>query len=153
MDFLKLKMPPPGYALMIGILMWVLNHYVPLAHWIPSPWNRAGVVLIVLALTMDLSSLYLFFKKHTTPSPFTPDNASLLVTTGFYKYTRNPMYVGLLIVLTGYAIWLGSVTPFLLLPVFYYLVTHMQIMPEEAILEEKFGTDYRIYKSRVRRWL
>ncbi len=153
MKALQLKIPPPGYALIIGFLMWALNSYFPVAHWIVSPWNKIGLVLIVLAFTMDLSSLFLFFKKHTTPSPFTPDNASTLVTSGLYKYTRNPMYVGLIIILTGYAIWLGSVTPFLVLPLFYWLITNMQIKPEEVILEKKFGEEYRNYKSRVRRWL
>ena len=153
MKALELKIPPPGYALIIGLFMWLLNKHFPVIHFIESPWNKAGLVLIVLAFTMDLSSLFLFFKKHTTPSPFSPDNASTLVTTGLYKITRNPMYVGLLIILTGYAIWLGSLTPFGLLPVFYWVITNMQIKPEERILEKKFGQEYLDYKSRVRRWL
>ena len=150
---LELIIPPPGYAIIIGICMWLLNQYFPIASFIQSPWNKLGLVLIVSALTMDISSLYLFFKKHTTASPFTPKKASSLVTTGLYKYTRNPMYVGLLVVLTGYAIWLGSLSPFILIPVFYWLITTMQIKPEERILEEKFGQEYLDYKSRVRRWL
>ena len=150
---LELIIPPPGYALIIGFLMWLLNQYFPVIHFIASPWNKLGLLMIVLAFSMDLSSLYLFFKKHTTPSPFSPDKASSLVTKGLYKYTRNPMYVGLLVILTGYAIWLGAITPFLLLPVFYWLITNMQIKPEEAILEKKFGQEYLDYKHRVRRWL
>ncbi len=150
---LQLKIPPPGYALIIGFLMWALDRYFPIAQLIESPWNKIGPVMIVLAITMDLSSLFLFLKKHTTPSPFSPNKASVLVTTGLYRFTRNPMYVGLLTILTGYAIWLGSLTPFLLLPVFYWLITNMQIKPEEAILEKKFGQEYLDYKSRVRRWL
>jgi len=153
MKFLQLKIPPPAYALSIGVLMWVINQYFPIAHWIVSPWNKIGIVVIVAAFSMDLSSLFLFIKKHTTPNPFKPENASHLVTSGLYKYTRNPMYVGLLTVLTGYAIWLGSITPFLLLPVFFWLITEMQIKPEEAILEEKFGDQYLDYKNSVRRWL
>lgn len=153
MKKLELIIPPPGYALIIGFLMWLLNQYLPIASLIQSPWNRVGLVLIVLAFSMDFSSLYLFFKKHTTPSPFTPKKASTLVITGTYKYTRNPMYVGLLVVLTGYAVWLGSLSPFLLIPVFYWLITNIQIKAEERILEEKFGQEYLDYKSRVRRWL
>lgn len=150
---LELIIPPPGYALIIGFLMWLLNQYFPIVSFIESPWNKIGLVLIVLALSMDLSSLYLFFKKRTTPSPFSPKKASSLVITGLYKYTRNPMYVGLLVILIGYAIWLGSLSPFLLVPLFYWLITNMQITPEEKILEEKFGQEYLDYKSRVRRWL
>ncbi|MEE9327760.1 MAG: isoprenylcysteine carboxylmethyltransferase family protein [Cocleimonas sp.] len=150
---LKLKIPPPVYALVIGFFMWLLNQHYPIAHFITSPWNKIGIVMIVLAVSLDLSSLYLFFKKHTTPSPFSPKKSTTLVTSGLYKYTRNPMYVGLLIILTGYGVWLGSVAPFLLLPVFYWLITIMQIKPEESILEEKFGQDYLEYKNKVRRWL
>jgi protein-S-isoprenylcysteine O-methyltransferase Ste14 len=82
-----------------------------------------------------------------------PQNTTGIVTSGLYKFSRNPMYVGLLIILTGYAIWLGSVTPFLLLPLFYWLITQMQIKPEERILQQKFGQEYLDYKNTVRRWL
>jgi len=150
---LELKIPPPGYALIIGLLMWLVNRHYPILHWIESPWNLLGPIMIVLAFSMDVSSLLLFFKKHTTPNPFKPENTSELVTSGLYRYTRNPMYVGLLIILKGYAVWLGSITPFLLVPLFYLLITYMQIKPEEKILEEKFGQKYLDYKKQVNRWL
>ncbi len=82
-----------------------------------------------------------------------PENTSDLVISGLYKVTRNPMYVGLQTILTGYAIWLGSLSPFFVLPLFYFIITEMQIKPEEAILEKKFGQDYLNYKNSVRRWL
>jgi len=82
-----------------------------------------------------------------------PKSTKGLVTKGLYKYTRNPMYLGLLIILFGYGIWLGSITPFLALPLFYWLITTQQIIPEETILEDKFGVEYLDYKARVRRWL
>lgn len=150
---LQLKIPPPAYALMIGLLMWLLDRYFPIMHLIASPWNKGGILLILVAFTMDFSSLFLFFKKHTTPNPLHPENASKLVTNGLYRYTRNPMYVGLLIILTGYAIWLGSLSPFFLLPLFYWLITTQQILPEEKILERKFGQEYLDYKKRVKRWV
>jgi len=150
---LQLKIPPPAYALMIGILMWLLDRHLPITHWIGSPWNKGGILLILVAFSMDFSSLFVFFRKHTTPNPFHPENATKLVTSGLYRYTRNPMYVGLLIILTGYAIWLGSLSPFLLLPLFFWLITTQQILPEEKILEQKFGQEYLDYKKRVKRWL
>ena len=82
-----------------------------------------------------------------------PDHTRDLVTEGLYRYTRNPMYVGLLVILTGFAILLGGVTPFLLLPLFYWLITSYQIKPEERVLEQKFGQQYLDYKKRVKRWL
>jgi protein-S-isoprenylcysteine O-methyltransferase Ste14 len=153
MKSLELKIPPPVYALIIGSLMWLLNRYFPVAQLIESPWNRVGIAIIIIAGSSDLWSLLLFFKKHTTPNPMKPQNTTGIVTSGLYKFSRNPMYVGLLIILTGYAIWLGSVTPFLLLPLFYWLITQMQIKPEERILQQKFGQEYLDYKNTVRRWL
>ena len=153
MKSLELKIPPPIYALSIALLMWLLNKYIPITHFIESPWNRAGLVIIVAAGTLDLWSLFLFLKKHTTFNPMKPENTTGLVTKGLYQYTRNPMYVGLLIILSGYAVWLGSLTPFLVLPLFYWLITEMQIKPEERVLIKKFGEDYQAYKNSVRRWL
>jgi len=153
MKALELKIPPPVYALSIGLLMWFLNKYIPVAHFIDSPWNRVGIAIIIVAGSFDLWSLLLFLKKHTTANPMKPENTTGLVTKGLYRYTRNPMYVGLLIILTGYAIWLGSLTPFLVLPLFYWLITEMQIKPEERVLIKKFGEDYQTYKNSVRRWL
>ena len=150
---LQLKIPPPVYAIGIGLLMWLANQYIPIAHWIPTPWNQLGIAIIVIALSFDLWSLWLFFKSRTTPNPMKPANTNSLVISGLYKFSRNPMYVGLLTVLLGYAIWLGSLTPFLLLPLFVYVITIMQIIPEEAVLEKKFGQEYLDYKSRVKRWL
>jgi protein-S-isoprenylcysteine O-methyltransferase Ste14 len=108
---------------------------------------------MIIAGSLDLWSLFLFLKKHTTANPMKPQNTSGIVTTGLYKISRNPMYVGLLTILTGYAVWLGSLTPFLMLPVFYALITEMQVKPEEKILEQKFGDEYLNYKNRVKRWL
>ena len=150
---LQLKIPPPVYAISIALLMWLLNRYFPVFHLIDAPWNRVGIAIMITAGSLDLWSLFLFLKKHTTANPMKPQNTSGIVTTGLYKISRNPMYVGLLTILTGYAVWLGSLTPFLMLPVFYALITEMQIKPEEIILEQKFGDEYLNYKNRVKRWL
>lgn len=152
-EILQLKIPPPIYALMIAISMWLLNQYWPLFQLIESPWNKIGIGIMVAAATLDVWSLVLFFRKHTTLNPMKPKNTSGIVTSGLYRISRNPMYLGLLIILAGFAIWLGSFSPFLALPVFYWLITHMQIKPEERILEAAFGQQYLDFKHRVRRWL
>jgi len=108
---------------------------------------------ICLFLIFHEIHILLFFKKRTTPNPMKPENASGLVTTGLYKISRNPMYVVMIIMLAGYAIWLGSITPFLVIPLCYWLLTEMQIKPEEKALIKKFGEDYQAYKDSVRRWL
>ena len=150
---LQLKIPPPVYAIGIGVIMWLLNRYFPVANIIETPWNRVGIAIIIAAVSLDLWSLFLFLKKHTTPNPMKPENTTGIVTGGLYQYTRNPMYLGLLIILFGFAMWLGSLTPFLMLPVFYYVITEMQIKPEERMLEKNFGNEYLNYKNSVRRWL
>jgi len=150
---LQLKIPPPVYAISIAIIMWLLNKYIPIVELIQSPWNKIGLGIIIIAASFDVWSLFLFLKKHTTPNPMKPENTTGIVTKGLYQYSRNPMYLGLLIILFGFGIWLGSLSPFLMLPVFYWLITEMQIKPEERMLEQKFGKEYLDFKNRVRRWL
>lgn len=150
---LKLKIPPPGHMLIFAVGMWLLHIYLPITYVIPAPWNKAGIVAIAGAFLLDVSSLLLFFKRKTSPNPFVPAKATHLVTSGMYRFTRNPMYLGLAILLTGWATYLGSLSPFLLVPLFVVLLTYLQIIPEEQILENKFGQAYRSYKNTVRRWL
>ena len=153
MKALELKIPPPIYALSIALLMWLLNKYIPIAHVIEAPWNKSGLGIIIVAGMLDLWSLLLFLKKHTTFNPMKPEDTTGLVITGLYKISRNPMYVGLLTMLFGFAVWLGSLTPFFALPLFYLVITAMQIKPEEKSLLKKFGKEYQTYKDSVRRWL
>ncbi|OQX15151.1 MAG: isoprenylcysteine carboxyl methyltransferase [Thiothrix lacustris] len=153
MNFLQLKIPPPVYLVMFAGLMWLVNAWLPLLHLIAEPWNRAGLLLIAAAVLVDFWSLGLFFRAHTTFNPIHPERTHALVTNGPYRHTRNPMYVGMLVILSGWGIWLGSISPFLLLPVFVWVLTAMQIIPEEKILEQTFGDAYRDYKAQVRRWL
>lgn len=150
---LKLKIPPPIYALSIALIMWLFSVHFPVMELVKTPLNNVGIGLIIIAGMMDLSSLYLFFKKRTTPNPMKPEFTTGLVITGMYKISRNPMYLGMLIMLFGFAIFLGKLTPFLVLPLFYLLITELQIKPEEEVLEEKFGQAFLAYKSKVRRWV
>ena len=150
---LKLKIPPPVYMLIFAIGMWLLDRYIPLVEWIKPPWNRAGFIIMGLAFFTDLSSLFQFFRYRTTPNPLHPDRVRALVTDGAYGYSRNPMYLGLLILLFGWATYLGSLSPLLLLPIFIFVINNMQIRCEEEILEKKFSVAYLDYKQGVRRWI
>lgn len=150
---LETRIPPPVYALSIALLMWGLAAYVPVLEWLPHPWNRAGLLVMGMALLVDFWSLWLFFRARTTPNPLRPDRTRQLVTQGLYRYTRNPMYVGLLVMLAGWALYLGKLSPLLLLPVFVWIIERQQILPEEAVLQAKFGQAYRDYQQRVPRWL
>lgn len=153
MSHLQLKIPPPVYLLVFIGAMWLTALYLPGITLIKSPWNLIGGILVLAALTVDFWSLGLFFRAHTTFNPIHPERTSHLVTDGPYRYTRNPMYVGMLVILTGWGIYLAVLTPFLLLPIFVWVMTVQQIMPEESYLDAKFGECYRTYKQQVPRWL
>ena len=153
MTTLQLKIPPPVYFLLFAGGMWLLAQHVPLLNLIPKPWNYSGILIAILTLLADLTSLRAFFKARTTVNPLHPQRTLHLVTSGLYRYTRNPMYLGLLVILLGWALYLGALTPFLLLPAFVWVITRMQILPEEAILQAKFGKTYSDYQQRVPRWL
>ncbi|MEZ5536152.1 MAG: isoprenylcysteine carboxylmethyltransferase family protein [Thiolinea sp.] len=150
---LKTVIPPPVYALVIAALMWWLDADWPLLSWPESVLNYLGLAIIGLALLADLWSLGLFFRAKTTPNPMKPVSTKKLVVQGMYRISRNPMYLGMLIALTGWWIYLGSLSPLFMLPVFVWVITVQQILPEEAVLEEKFGAEYLAYKRRVRRWI
>ena len=150
---LKLKIPPPVYFLLFAAVMWLLARDWPVLHWLPPPWNYTGLVLMLGAALLGVWSLVLFVKSHTTVNPLHPEKTKTLVTDGLYRYTRNPMYIGLLVMLIGWAIYLGSLTPFFVLPAFVWLITQLQILPEEQMLSEKFGQAYQDFLQRVPRWL
>ena len=153
MNRLQLKIPPPVYLLAFVGMMWLVARVLPVVDLIASPWNRLGLGLIAVAVLIDFWSLGLFFRAHTTFNPIHPERTQTLVTAGTYRYTRNPMYVGMLIILTGWCIYLGSLGAFALLPVFVWVLTHQQIVPEEQVLAQKFGQAYTDYQRRVPRWL
>ena len=94
-----------------------------------------------------------FRKAKTTMNPFKPDTSSALVSHGVYRFTRNPMYVGLLITLLGWAAFLWQPWALFFLPLFVLYITQFQIKPEERVLSSLFGTEYAEYMAKVRRWL
>ncbi len=150
---LKTRIPPPLYAGVTAGLMWWLDRELPLARFIDVPWNRLGWAPIVLGLGIDAYAVMGFFKAATTVNPTRVTGTTHLVTTGIYRWSRNPMYGGLFIVLIGWGLVLGSITPFLGLVLFGQLFVVMQIEPEETALEAKFGPMYRDYRRRVHRWI
>ena len=142
---LKTKIPPPVYMLIMAYIMWLLDKFLPLYNWLNSPWNKLGLIIIGMAVLLDIWSLLLFFHAKTTPNPMKPGSTSHLITSGLYRYSRNPMYLGLLVMLIGWGLYLGSLGPLSMLPLFTWLLTKQQIEPEEAILMGKFGPEYKDY--------
>lgn len=114
--------------------------------WMAAALAVAGVGIVALAI-IELR------RAKTTFNPTSPEASAALVTSGVYRWTRNPMYVGVLLVLTAWALVLGNTLALLGVPAFFAYITWYQIIPEERVLAARFGADYIAYLSRVRRWL
>lgn len=145
--------PPPAWAFLFGLAMWQLDRRLPVAQLLDPPLSNVGALGVLAGLAIDAACIRRFARARTTPNPLSPAKASALVTGGMYRYTRNPMYVGLLLVLCGWALWLGSLSPWIGPPLFVALLTAVQIRPEEAALRGLFGRDYAAYCERVPRWI
>ena len=149
----ELKVPPPILALLLGVAMWGASSLEPhLAIPASIRWT-AALVLALVGGTFDVLGLLAFRKSRTTIDPLKPQRASTFVTSGVYRVTRNPMYVGLVFFLVAWAIFLGALWPFLGPLFFVPYVNRFQIEPEEKILARLFGADYASYTAKVRRWL
>ena len=150
---LELKVPPPVLALLIAGVMFLLSSSLP--HLAFPLAARIGLAIAIACLggLFSIGGSFAFHQAKTTVNPMSPSKASSLVTTGVYRITRNPMYVGLLFGLIAWAVWLAS--PLLLLgPIAFLLyISRFQIQPEERVLLELFGKEYSGYKAKVRRWL
>lgn len=145
--------PPPVLGLLIGVAMTGVARLTP-ALAVEFPLRRPLALLLVGAgVSIDAVSLLAFFRARTTISPLQPERASTLVVSGLYCFSRNPMYLGLLIVLCGWAVWLANPLNAVLVALFVALMNAWQIRPEERALRAKFGQSYEQYCQRVRRWL
>lgn len=151
------KIPPPVIDLAVGLLMWALARAVPAAQlWPQGAWPFGVGAALGIALAGGLIALagaWQFRRARTTINPLSPAKTSALVTGGVYRVTRNPMYLGMLLVLIGWGVWLGNAAAWLALPLSVLLLNTLQIKPEERLLRQRFGDAYARYAARVRRWL
>ena len=153
MRMLELKIPPPLAAALMGLAMWAAGRAMPAVNIDATVRLPIALLCALFGVTVAVSGFSAFRRAGTTVSPTNPDGASAVVTGGIFRYTRNPMYLGLTSVLTGWAVWLS--VPWLLLGpiVFVLFITRFQILPEERVMSSNFGRDYDDYRKRVRRWL
>jgi protein-S-isoprenylcysteine O-methyltransferase Ste14 len=145
------RIPPPGFFLAGIILMLLLNSYAPLGRWLDYPWRYLGIILIAAGFCLGLGCGIFFRKLGTNPRPGA--KATLIVTKGPFRITRNPMYLSLNIILIGMAILLGTYTPLIVIPVFFFFVHTQFVLKEERLMEEWFGEPYLEYKRKTPRWL
>ncbi len=133
--------------------MWAITRYVESGRFsFPLQTAVAGATLAV-SLGLMGAAVWSFVAVKTTINPLRPARASHLVTTGVFAWSRNPIYLGDLLLLAALALWLGHVAAFVLLPLFVVYLNRFQIIPEEQALAGLFGDEYVSYKARVRRWV
>lgn len=150
---MKNRIPPPILLLITGTIMWfVANSAFANTVSVPYPIVIA-VALAGIGVTIDVLALFEFRSVQTTVNPLKPDSATTLVRSGIFSRSRNPMYLGLLFILSGWAAWLGSLSNIVVLISFVPLITVLQIKPEEAALTTLFGQDYVDYCQQVKRWV
>lgn len=150
--WLELRVPP--------LLVWVVfaGAMLGVARLAPTLTFKAtgtfacALALAVLGAAVALAGVVAFRRARTTVNPLTPSAAGSVVSGGIYRYTRNPMYLGFLVALAGWAAHLSNAAAALLLPAFVAYMTRFQIKPEERALAAKFGPQFTQYMSRVRRW-
>lgn len=112
-----------------------------------------AVVIGLIGILLILAGAIEFRAAKTTVNPMRPGNTSSIVTRGVYAVSRNPMYVGFLLILLSWAVFLSNVLSFAILPTFVWYMNRFQIIPEEKALLAKFDEDYSAYAKSVRRWL
>ena len=150
---LELRIPPPLVALATVLLMWLLSHTLPTTDALGTARIPIAIGLAIFGLAFAVSGATQFKRAQTTVNPRRPEGTSILVTDGIYRVTRNPVYVGLMLVLVGWAAFLASPVSLGGLVAFIAYITRFQIKPEERILLEKFGDQYQKYISGRRRWI
>ncbi|TDF39746.1 isoprenylcysteine carboxylmethyltransferase family protein [Alteromonadaceae bacterium M269] len=153
MTALENKVPPPLICIFSALLMWWLSSLsAPFA--LDEAIRRALIFLFLgLGVIVCVAGIIEFKRVKTTVNPLKPETASSLVNSGVYRISRNPMYLGMALILLAFAVYLSSVISLLGIIVFVFYMNKFQIVPEEKAIEGLFGDDYILYKSKVRRWI
>jgi protein-S-isoprenylcysteine O-methyltransferase Ste14 len=153
MPSLDHKIPPPVVGLVAAIIMWFIASAGSSLQIDATLRHALTALFVITGLGFDLLGLLAFRAARTSVNPLRPERAASLVVTGVYAVTRNPMYVGMLFLLLGWAVhlaaWSACAGPILYL----IYITRFQIIPEEKVLGRLFGERYAQYTARVRRWL
>jgi protein-S-isoprenylcysteine O-methyltransferase Ste14 len=150
---MKLKVPPALLFLICVALMWGINWLIAAQRleFLYQKW--VAVLFIGFGVILGILGVFEFTKLSTTVNPHKPENTSKLVTSGVYRFSRNPMYAGLLFCLVGIGIYFGNLWSFLVIPVFIWYMNEFQVKPEEVVMRQKFGSDFKEYSEKVNRWI
>jgi protein-S-isoprenylcysteine O-methyltransferase Ste14 len=150
---MDLKLPPVALALIAILLMLLADHILPALAFELSLAPLLASGLLLLGAIPAVLGVIAFRKAATTVDPRYPQKATQLVSRGIYRFTRNPMYLGMALGLTGCAVFLRNWSCFAVLPLFMVYLSRFQIQPEERHMRNLFGAAFVDYSARVRRWL
>jgi len=153
MQWLELRIPPLAVWLVFAGAMSGVAYFAPGLSFTLSGSYAIALALAALGGAVAIAGVMAFRDKRTTVNPLTPSASSSVVSSSVYRVSRNPMYLGFLLALAGWAVYLSNAGAALLLPAFVAYLTQYQIKPEEHALLAKFGSEFAQYMSRVRRWL
>lgn len=152
MDRLELKVPPALVFVFFGAIMFLLAAWLPVGTF--DFYGRKVLMwgLFALGMILGVTAVLHFLKAGTSLNPHHPERSRTLVVGGVYNYSRNPMYLALLLVLLAWGLHLENAFNTLVAALFVAYMNHFQIRPEERILGSRYGAAYRQYCSLVRRW-
>jgi protein-S-isoprenylcysteine O-methyltransferase Ste14 len=149
---LELKIPPVVVLAVVAALMWLDSWIVPEAGLQMPARLATALVFAVVGVAIAIAGIVSFRHAKTTVNPLKPEGTSSLVTSGVYRLTRNPMYLGAMIALVGWAAFLSNAVGFVFIPLFVFYMNLFQIGPEERALTALFGSEFASYRAKVRRW-
>ncbi|AZC23973.1 MULTISPECIES: isoprenylcysteine carboxylmethyltransferase family protein [Pseudomonas] len=153
MQGLEHRIPPPAIALLCALLMGLVAWGTPGLELGRGLRLALALPLVCVGVGVALAGVVSFRRARTTVNPLKPGNASALVTSGIYRYTRNPMYAGFALCLLAWGLYLANPLALLGVPGFVLYMNRWQIGPEERALGQLFGSDFTAYQQQVRRWL
>ena len=152
MRALECKIPPPVVTAILAGGMWGLAQFSP-ALEVGGGVNKVlALALVLIGFVISVAGVVAFRRAHTTVHPMHPEKASALVTSGIFRLSRNPMYLGILLALIGWSVYLANGWTLVGPIVFVLYISRFQIAPEERALAALFGASYAQYRAAVRRW-
>ena len=146
-----LKIPPPLLVLILVIANYFSSKKIDLIH-LPNQ-DLISILIFLIGMLILINPIFKFIKSKTTIDPIKFKKVNKLITTGIYKYSRNPMYLGLLMIIISTSIFYLNIFSIITPILFYFWINRFQIKREEIFLKEKFGKEYLLYMTKTRRWI
>ena len=148
---METKIPPPIVTLIFGLAIYLSRKIFPEIEIQYASFF--GMFLLLLGFFILISAVKLFRNDQTTVNPLSPEQATKLVTNGIFKLSRNPMYLGMAVILASVAVFFNIIGGIIFMALFCYYITKFQIIPEEIVMNKLFGDEFEKYKNKTRRWI